>query len=141
MRVGGDNRRFMEAILWRVRTGAPWRDLPREFGKWHTVFKRFRRWAKAGIFESLFDALNDEPTSNMFSSTARLSRPIKRVQAQKGASASGHRAISWRVDNQDRDTGGWAREYISVLASAGTGARYEGGCSADPLDLLWGTSG
>ena len=51
----------MEAILWRVRTGAPWRDLPREFGKWNTVLKRFRRWAKPGIFESLFNALNDDP--------------------------------------------------------------------------------
>ena len=40
-----NNRRFMEAILWRVRTGVPWRDLPKEFGKWNTVFKRFRRWA------------------------------------------------------------------------------------------------
>ena len=59
--TGRNNRRFMEAILWRVRTGVPWRDLPREFGKWNTVFKRFRRWAKAGIFESLFNALNDEP--------------------------------------------------------------------------------
>ena len=59
--TGRDNRRFMESILWRVRTGAPWRDLPREFGKWNTVFKRFRRWAKTGIFDRLFNALNDEP--------------------------------------------------------------------------------
>ena len=56
-----NNRRFMEAIVWRVRAGVPWRDLPKEFGKWNTVFKRFRRWAKAGIFESLFNALNDDP--------------------------------------------------------------------------------
>ena len=61
MRAGRDNRRFMEAILWRVRTGAPWCDLPGEFGKWNPVFKRFRRWAKTGIFESLFNALNGEP--------------------------------------------------------------------------------
>ncbi len=59
--TGRDNRRFMEAILWRVRTGAPWRDLPGEFGKWNTVFKRFRRWAEAGIFESLFNGMNGEP--------------------------------------------------------------------------------
>jgi transposase len=56
-----DNRRFLEAILWRVRTGSPWRDLPDGFGKWNSTFRRFRRWAKAGVFENLFNALSDEP--------------------------------------------------------------------------------
>ena len=41
-----DNRLFLEAILWKVRVGAPWRDLPDEFGPWNSVFKRYRRWAK-----------------------------------------------------------------------------------------------
>ena len=58
--TGRDNRLFLEAVLWRVRTGSPWRDLPKAFGKWNTVFKRFRRWAKAGVFESLFKAINGE---------------------------------------------------------------------------------
>ena len=58
---GRDTRRFMEAILWRVRTGSPWRDLPKEFSTWNSVFKRFRRWANAGVFESLFNAINGEP--------------------------------------------------------------------------------
>ena len=43
--TGKDNRLFLEAVLWRVRTGVPWRDLPREFGNWNSVFRRFRRWA------------------------------------------------------------------------------------------------
>ena len=59
--TGRDNRRFMEAVLWRVRTGSPWRDLPKDFGNWNSVFKRFRRWANAGVFESLFKAINGEP--------------------------------------------------------------------------------
>lgn len=46
-----DNRLFLEAVLWRVRTGAPWRDLPPEFGNWNSAFKRFRRWVRAGVFE------------------------------------------------------------------------------------------
>ena len=49
-----NNRRFPEAVLWRVRTGSPWRDSPREFGNWNTVFKRFRRWAESGVFEGPF---------------------------------------------------------------------------------------
>jgi transposase len=60
-RSGKDNRRFVEGVLWLVRTGAPWRDLPEYFGKWSSVWKRFRRWALKGVFEKLFQALSDEP--------------------------------------------------------------------------------
>lgn len=44
------HRQTLEGILWIARTGAPWRDLPAQFGKWDTVFQRFRRWTQAGIF-------------------------------------------------------------------------------------------
>ena len=56
-----DNRLFLEAVLWRVRTGLPWRDLPGEFGRWNSVFQRFRRWLRAGIFERIFECLSGEP--------------------------------------------------------------------------------
>jgi transposase len=56
-----DNRLFLEAVLWRVRTGSPRRDLPAGFGGWNSVFQRFRRWARAGVFERLFAHLSDEP--------------------------------------------------------------------------------
>ena len=56
-----DNRLFMEALLWRVRTGSPWRDLPSDFGNWNSTFQRFRRWAKQGVFERLFEVLSEEP--------------------------------------------------------------------------------
>jgi transposase len=48
-RHGEDNRLFVDAVLWIARTGAPWRDLPDEFGNWNSVFQRFRRWAKKGV--------------------------------------------------------------------------------------------
>jgi transposase len=60
-RTGSNNRLFLEAVLWMVRTGAPWRDLPEAFGSWNSVFRRFRRWAQAGIFERLFQALSGDP--------------------------------------------------------------------------------
>ena len=56
-RSGADNRLFVDAVLWVLRTGSPWRDLPEEFGNWNSVFQRFRRWAKKGVWESLFNAL------------------------------------------------------------------------------------
>ena len=56
-----DNRLFLEAVLWRVRTGSPWRDLPDEFGRWNSVCERFRRWVRAGLFERIFERLSGEP--------------------------------------------------------------------------------
>ena len=56
-----DNHVFLEAVFWRVRTGSPWRDLPLAFGRWNSQFRRFRRWAKAGVFESLFNAMSGDP--------------------------------------------------------------------------------
>ena len=60
-RSGADNRLFMEAVLWKARTGSPWRDLPDAFGNWSTVFRRFRDWSVAGVFERLFEAVSDDP--------------------------------------------------------------------------------
>ena len=60
-RTGGDGRLFIEAVLWIVRTGSPWRDLPEQFGNWNTVFQRFRYWAERDVFQRIFDALSDDP--------------------------------------------------------------------------------
>jgi transposase len=56
-----DNRLCLEAVLWRVRAGLPWRDLPAEFGHWNSVFTRFRRWLRAKVFDRIFKALSGEP--------------------------------------------------------------------------------
>ena len=52
-----NNRLFVEAVLWILRTGSPWRDLPREFGRWHSTYMRFARWRDTGVWERLADAL------------------------------------------------------------------------------------
>ena len=58
--TAADNRQFLEALLWRARTGSPWRELPARFGNWNSVSKRFRRWAVSGVFKRVFNELSDE---------------------------------------------------------------------------------
>jgi transposase len=58
---GKDNRLFVDAVLGMARTGSPWRDLPPMFGAWNTVWRRFDRWSKAGVWQRLFVALAEDP--------------------------------------------------------------------------------
>src|SRR6266511_2678285 len=52
-----DKRRTMNGILWVLRTGAPWRDLPERYGKWNSAFVRFTRWSKLGVWDAVFETL------------------------------------------------------------------------------------
>lgn len=54
-----DNRLFIDAVLWIAKTGAPWRDLPERFGKWNSVWRRFDRWARKGIWRKVFEHFQD----------------------------------------------------------------------------------
>jgi transposase len=82
--VTADNRRFVESVFWMARTGAPWRDLPKSFGNWNSVFKRFRRWVAKGVFERLFAEVSGEPDFEY----ALIDGTIMRVH-QHGAGAKG----------------------------------------------------
>lgn len=53
------NRLFINAVLWRVRTGVPWRDLPERLGKWNSIARRFARWAEKNVWQRLFVAIQE----------------------------------------------------------------------------------
>jgi transposase len=55
-----DHRQILNALLWLAKTGAPWRDLPERYGKWQTVYSRFRRWQRAGLWDRILQALQTE---------------------------------------------------------------------------------
>jgi transposase len=52
-RPASDHRRILDAVFWIARTGSPWRDLPEEFGKWSSVYRQFRRWTLAGLWDMI----------------------------------------------------------------------------------------
>ena len=60
-RPAGDNRHFLNAVLWIMRSGASWRDLPPDYGYWNSVFVRFRRLAKAGFWTRLAELFTNCP--------------------------------------------------------------------------------
>ena len=58
-RPAGNHRRVLDGIFWITRTGSQRRDLPEEFGKWSSVYRQFRRWTVAGLWDLILDALNE----------------------------------------------------------------------------------
>src|SRR5450756_1260885 len=95
--VGGkaaDNRLFVEAVLYRYRTGIPWRDLPTRFGDWKIVHQRFSRWAKSGVFERIFKLLaSDHDNEYMMIAQGQPQKPA-RVRFCANATLSNGSSIS-----------------------------------------------
>ena len=48
-----ENQSIINGILWRLRCGTPWRDVPPKYGNWNTIYRRFRRWSEAGVWEAV----------------------------------------------------------------------------------------
>ena len=83
-RSGANNRLFVEAVLWIVRTGSPWRDLPAQFGNWSTVYTRFRDWVSADVWVRLFEAVADEPDMEYAMVDATIVKVHRHGQGAKG---------------------------------------------------------
>ena len=64
-RPAHNNRIFIEAVCWVIRTGAPWRDMPLEYGSWKTAYNRYNRWCKSGEFDRILSILKKRWRSRM----------------------------------------------------------------------------
>lgn len=96
-RTGSDNRLFVNGVLWVLRSGAHWQDLPERYGKWKTLHKRFGRWADAGVWERIFKHLIDDPDNEY----VMLDTTLVRAH-QQAAGGKGGRAIRrWGVPEED----------------------------------------
>lgn len=69
-----DNRPYFEGMMWIARTGAQWRHLPDEYGKWNSVFRRYRRWVTTAVFDAMLETLAElaghDTAADMIDSTA-----------------------------------------------------------------------
>jgi transposase len=92
-----DNRLFLNAVLWIARTGAPWRDLPERFGAWGSVWKRFDRWAKKGVWERVFESLTGDPDNQYL----MLDTTLVRAHQQAATGKGGLRIRLWGVPEED----------------------------------------
>jgi transposase len=59
-----DHRKVLDAVFWIMRTGAPWRDLPAEFGDWNSIWRQFRRWADTGVWDTILEAFGGSAISD-----------------------------------------------------------------------------
>jgi putative transposase len=90
--TGRDNRMFVEGVLWIVRTGSPWRDLPEVFGDWNSTFRRFSRWSEKGVWHRIFAATSDDPDFEYLIVDSTI---IRAQQHAAGAKKGGLRIRPW----------------------------------------------
>ena len=87
------DRNFVNAVMWRVRTGAPWRDIPERYGSWKTIYNRFARWAALGVWERIFKSLqvDIDETASLLDST------IVRAHQDAAGGKGGSDATLWAL--------------------------------------------
>jgi len=108
-----ENRKIINGILWRLRCGTPWRDVPARYGNWNTIYRRFRRWSDAGVWEAvavtLAEIMADSGHYSIDSTTIRAHVSaaggkgglVEELLAARGAGSPVSFTV-WPIDKDDR---------------------------------------
>ena len=107
--TAADNRLFVEAVLYRYRTGMPWRDLPKRFGDWKAVHTRFTRWAKAGVWERVFKYLAKDADNEY----AMIDSTIVRAHQHSAGAKKSRRRRSDRPQQRRIELGCLSNDHFS----------------------------
>ena len=115
-RPGKSNREMLNAMVYWLNTGVPWRDLPERFGPWQSVYSRFRAWTKAGVWEDVLTNLIqqdivDETTLMLDSTTVKVHQHAS--GAKKGRQR-GHGTQPRRINDQGPCGNGWAWQSVAL---------------------------
>ena len=94
----------IEALVWILRTGAPWRDMPSAYGPWKTIYTRFGRWSDSGVLARLFEALAREHDAEGFLIDATIVRAHQDAAGAAKKGAPRNRALTRRSVHQDPRT-------------------------------------
>ena len=96
-RTAADNRLFVNGVLWVLRSGAHWCDLPERYGRWKTAHKRFSRWSKAGVWDRVFaDLIKDRDNQYLM-----IDSTLVRAHQQAATGKGGPRTRLWGVPEED----------------------------------------
>jgi len=96
-RTAADNRLFVNGVLWVLRSGAHWHDLPERYGRWKTAHKRFSRWSKAGVWERVFaDLIKDRDNQYLM-----IDSTLVRAHQQAATGKGGPRTRLWGAPEAD----------------------------------------
>ena len=96
-RTGVDNRNFVNAVLWVLRSGARWSDMPERYGKYKTVHKRFTRWAVKGVWDKVFANLVKDRDNEYL----MIDSTIVRAHQQAATGKGGPKTRLWGVPEED----------------------------------------
>ena len=109
--TAADNRRFVDAVIHRYRTGIPWRDLPESFGDWNNTHRRWSRWAKSDVWVSILAVLTIEADNEYAMIDSTIVRAHQHsAGAKKSWGRSGDRAKQGRPEHQNSRFGGCSRQ-------------------------------